>query len=368
MKIAILTQPPRFNYGGILQTWTLQQILRRMGHEPETVHWMLLPPRRKVKLVLKHYLGRLLHQRHHRPLPSEVEGWFAETRRFVDRNVALACRDMKVPRSVWKPGRYDAYIVGSDQIWRPEYNPGKVLNAMFLEGAQRLQGIRRVAYAASFGADTWEFDPEQTEMARRLLPMFDAVSVREDSGVTLCRERLGVEAVHVLDPTLMLTADDYRSLISDSDRKALHAKLSPDQRKRGYVWVYILDRSEAKMSLVSDVCSRLGLQPLFVGPEHNGAWVPPLEEWLAALDSASYVVTDSFHGAAFSIIYHKRFSAINNRERGGARLTSLLRQFDLEDRERAEAPSLPIDWAAADARLESLRTLSRDFLRRALGS
>ena len=70
------------------------------------------------------------------------------------------------------------------------------------------------------------------------------------------------------------------------------------------------------------------------------------------------MVTDSFPGAAFSIIYHKRFSAINNRERGGARLTSLLRQFDLEDRERAEAPSLPIDWAAADVGVVSALLLS----------
>ena len=102
-------------------------------------------------------------------------------------------------------GEYDAFIVGSDQVWRPSYN--QHLEQAFLNFTENWKNVKRIAYAASFGVDNWEFTKKQTKECKRLVQKFDFVSVREDTAVNLCKEHLGIEATHVLDPTLLLSAD-----------------------------------------------------------------------------------------------------------------------------------------------------------------
>ena len=104
---------------------------------------------------------------------------------------------------------YDAYVVGSDQVWRPNYNP--FMKAMFL-GITEREDVKRIAYAASFGTSKWEFSPQMTSECAVLAKKFDMITVREKSGVDLCREYFGVEATWVLDPTMLLNREDYEKV------------------------------------------------------------------------------------------------------------------------------------------------------------
>ncbi|MFU2362202.1 MAG: polysaccharide pyruvyl transferase family protein [Clostridiales bacterium] len=226
-------------------------------------------------------------------------------------------------------GEYDAFIVGSDQVWRPSYN--QHLEQAFLNFTENWKNVKRIAYAASFGVDNWEFTKKQTEECKRLVQKFDFVSVREDTAVNLCKEHLGIEATHVLDPTLLLSADDYQKLID-----GLKISDSP------YVFSYLLDESEEKIDILEDISKRLNLPVRKIKLEKDISKIPmsklksltypSIQEWLASFAQADFVVTDSFHGTVFSIIFNKPFVVLPNKGRGVARFESLLKDISLENR------------------------------------
>lgn len=226
-------------------------------------------------------------------------------------------------------GEYDAFIVGSDQVWRPSYN--QHLEQAFLNFTENWKNVKRIAYAASFGVDNWEFTKKQTEECKRLVQKFDFVSVREDTAVNLCKEHLGIEATHVLDPTLLLSANDYQKLID-----GLKISDSP------YVFSYLLDESEEKIDILEDISKRLNLPVRKIKLEKDISKIPmsklksltypSIQEWLASFAQADFVVTDSFHGTVFSIIFNKPFVVLPNKGRGVARFESLLKDISLENR------------------------------------
>jgi nitroreductase len=270
-------------------------------------------------------------------------------------------------------GRYDfdAIIVGSDQVWRPKYARG-ILSDFFLGFVPEDDDkVRRISYAPSFGASDWEFDAGQTAVAKRLIQRFTAVSVREDSGVALCRDHLGVEAQHVLDPTLLLTPEHYARLFDFRQRKSSGDRLL----------TYILDGNDDKARVTDAIAARLSLRPFSTSGQPSGPADAPggpggdktVEGWLAAFHDAAFVVTDSFHGVAFSILFNKPFIAYGNPGRGLARFTSLLKMFGLEDRLVVSSKDVdldgvvqPVDWSTVNDRLSRLRGDSLRFLTSAL--
>ena len=212
MKIGILTLPLHTNYGGILQAYALQTVLERMGHEVCLIEKKRKPFRLPLwkaplvygKRVLKNLAGHpypiFYEQKVNREEPITRQNTDLFIKRYIKRRIVNDFSELK-------ESDFDAIVVGSDQIWRPKYFNGNIEDAYlkFAEG----WNIKRIAYAASFGTDEWEYTAAQTKECARLLKQFDAVSVREASGVDLCRKHFGVEARHVLDPTMLLTAEDY---------------------------------------------------------------------------------------------------------------------------------------------------------------
>ena len=256
---------------------------------------------------------------------------------------------------------YEGYIVGSDQVWRPAYNN---LNNTYLSFAERWN-VKRIAYAASFGTDEKEYSTEQIVMCTPLIQRFDAVSVREDSGVTLCKEYFGVQAQHVLDPTLLLDKEDYIKLVEEKG-------FGPS---KGNLFVYLLDENEEKMALVNRVAKGNNLAPFFVKVKSDNIYAPVedriqphVEKWLRAFMDAKFVITDSFHGCVFSILFNKPFIAIGNSDRGLARFNSLLRMFDLEDRlvldvrKQENILDTSIDWGKVNQILVCQRELAYSFI------
>ncbi len=321
MKIGILTLPLHTNYGGILQAYALQTVLEQMGHDarhivgkPDTTipaHNASIRLGYLLKQCVKPFVPDFLSREHDR-----------YTRRFIKRWIRQDCYSSL---HEIKPQDYDAIIVGSDQIWRNTY----IRESTFLHAAESCfldftkdWAIKRVAYAASFGTDSWEMDEAQTETCRQLIKRFDRVSVREDTGVLLCREHLFVAADKVLDPTLLLTKQDYLKLLNRTERG-----------RRG-VMSYILDPSPAKKAIVECVNKKIGTKSFETNkePKGRGCIQPPLENWIEAFNDTDFVVTDSFHACVFAIIFNKPFLAIPNEERGNSRISSLLASVNQEFR------------------------------------
>ncbi len=369
MRILILTQPLYTNYGGLLQAYALQRVLRCMGHEV----WTEDRPKHRTKRsferlrrsnTLRRWMGK-------KPVyfPSDEEQAFIvrHTRAFVDTHIVttpLVCSSYEHERA---GSHFDAYVVGSDQVWRPRYSP--CLENYFLDFVQGAK-VRRIAYAASFGTDTWELTGKQTKICGNLLRQFDAVSVREDSGVELCRRHFGVEAVCMPDPTMMLTSADYE-LIAQEEESSQHV---------GELLVYMLDRSKEKQAIVQHVAERMCLQVNEVMPREKFKEVgadkladcvyPSVGNWLRGFCEARFVVTDSFHGVVFSLLFNKPFVAVGNVVRGIARFTSLLTGYGLQERLVTSVIEVtdtllfaPMSWGAVNEKVSRERERAIAFLK-----
>lgn len=331
MKICIITQPLRTNYGGLLQAYALQTVLERQGHHVEILDapykqnlplWKL--PFSLIKRLLYKYLFNrdvivLAEKKYNREFPVVSQ----YTNQFIQNYIR---RVEVIDFNKLKSDSYDVLIVGSDQVWRPKYN--RNIYKCFLDFAESWK-VKRIAYAVSFGTDKWEFTFKQTKRCAQLVKKFDWVSTREDSGVKLCKEYLGISACHVLDPTLLLAREDYDLLVS-------HAHVN---QCKGNLLVYILDESSEIQSIVKQVALKRSLQPFSAisRVENSKAPLeeriqPPVEQWLYGFQNADFVITDSFHACVFSIIYNVPFAVLGNEKRGQARFSSLLKMFDLEDR------------------------------------
>lgn len=331
MKIGILTLPLHVNYGGILQAYALQTILERMGHDVVVITkspYLSLPiwkrPFSYFKRAIKKYIqGKetliFVEQCHNRDYPivsQYIQPFINKYIHYVEVNNLFTLQE----------NDFDAIIVGSDQIWRPIYF--QPIEHAFLSFA-RSWHIKRIAYAASFGVDKWEYTNKQTLHCAELIKLFDAVSLREVSGVELCRKYLGVKSCHVLDPTMLLDVKDYIQLIEKSNIS----------KSEGTLLNYILDDNMEKDNIVKKISKEKNLVPFKINSkvEDKNAPLderiqPPLEQWIRGFYDAKLVVTDSFHACVFSILFNKPFIVIANEVRGLARIQSLLKMFELEDR------------------------------------
>lgn len=359
MKIGIVTQPLLNNYGGVLQNFAMQTTLRKLGHEPITIDYIPTMSRGRVmKVWLRNFLYNLFHTSK-RPLPtSRVSKMrnrhFSE---FVKCHIATTRIVEKYSPKLIKEYQLGAVIAGSDQVWRPCYNR-RVLTNMFLDFVKGDSGVKKIAYAASFGVDHWEYKPSKTRKCRKFANTINYISVREESGVALCHDNLGVKAIEVLDPTLLLTAEDYKKVC---------AKVALSEER--YVAAYILDATPEKIKLVEQEARRRGIEARIFGADKEAEL--SVEEWLAMFRDAEYVITDSFHGTVFSTIFRREFAVIINRGRGASRFVSLLGKFALLDRtiidaKRGVVPTEPINWQEVEENLQKWQKHSINFLTQAL--
>ena len=372
MRIGILTLPLHTNYGGILQAYALQTVLEKMGHEVvvfDTPKKNSLPPLWKLPLslakrILLKSMGRIdrifiesYNNRVYTVITKEIQP-------FIDEKI-----HRKVFANFSKIGarEFDAIVVGSDQVWRsiyfvPMWLGFPIENAYF--SFTKGWNLKRISYAASFGTDKWEYNEEQTLHSREALQMFDAVSVREENGVKLCKQYFDVDALHVLDPTMLLDVNEYIELFKQ--------KQTP--KSKGNLLNYVLDETDEIESLIKKVASMKKMVPFAVNNPYEGDNTKPLnqrikpsvEAWLRGFYDADFVITDSFHACVFSIIFKKQFIVIGNKERGMARFESLLKMFGLEERlvdEKVDVNNLyPIDYDKVYNLYGQLKERSLHFL------
>lgn len=357
MKIAILTLPLKTNYGGILQAYALQTILKRMGHDVK----VLDKPRVYKKPAYWKYPFRALHKlliNKHTVIKKEK---FAKVReqgiqQFIKRHIHTHLTNSLADIS---EKDFDCFVVGSDQVWRSRYfcRMWQTTFADAFLSFTRRWNIKRIAYAPSFGVDHWAYEGECDSIIQAI-QQFDAVSVREASGITLCREHLDTNAHHVLDPTMLLTKEDYTHLFTTDN--------TPESP--GDLFCYVLDDNVSKNKLIQHIAQEKNLTPYHINKQHIK---PSITMWLRGFHDAKFVVTDSFHACVFSILFGKPFIAVGNVKRGMERFRSLLGMFGLEENLITDISSYKSDYnytpcKSVDERLSQWREISHHFLAKEL--
>lgn len=328
MRIGILTQPPHNNYGCILQAYALQTVLQQMGHEVCVFNTDRSPQTFSTWEIVRSFLYRLYSSAKNR----KILPYYNKQKEDKDRSRAFAIKTQHTQRFVdqhinqylyrnlvrdIKQEDFDAIVVGSDQVWRPLYSVGGLYN-VYLKFATDWN-IKRIGYAISFGTEEWEYNEEQTSMCKTLASRFDALSFREDSGVINCKKHFELNSIHVIDPTLLHTHEHYRTLC-------------PQTENRPEVFSYVLDKNSTVETAVEKIAEKHTLTvKRFPSPDGDSILLP-VEDWLQSIDRCKYVITDSFHGCVFSIIFNKPFWVIGNESRGLARFKSLLKTFQLQER------------------------------------
>lgn len=330
-NIGILTQPLGHNYGGILQAYALQEVLRRKGHIVETLDFQQRTPmwRKFASLGKRIFLNNPINYVPYNARTRKL--LYQNTKQFIDKHIKISKR-LNTPDEVndyYAYKQFDAIIVGSDQVWREKFSPH--LPTFFLEFLPAESSTKRIAYAASYGSGT-PISPKTIDNIKSYANQFDAISVRESDAVQLTEKLFRCQSIRVLDPTLLLTPQDYTELIKFNSSKS-----------DGDMFVYVLDRTKEKMQIINSIARERKLVPYELLPKdrylpkdlfnYSDEFIlPSVEQWIRSIADAKFVITDSFHGTAFSILYNKPFISLANATRGISRFTSLLNLFDLSDR------------------------------------
>ncbi len=361
MKIALLNLPLDNNFGGNLQRYALVTTLENLGHqvtflqcesavrkEPE----YKLIPRYAKRILKKIFLNR----------DTEI---FAERNRyeqtirnnrtavqFVRRH--LSCSESlhnkeELTRYV-QSGNFDAVVVGSDQVWRKRIAHEYGLRTYFLDFLGDNSSVKRIAFAASLGTDVNELSAAEIAELGKLYSRFDAVSIREQSGIALLKTYRWNEPQpeQLLDPTFMLAKEDYVSLMRSGETRPSEGKM----------FCYILDKSEEKANIITEESEMRNLKTYYASIADSTDFT--IYQWLRSFEDAEFVVTDSFHGVVFSIIFNKPFRLIRNPFRGNARFESLFSILGISGNTDS------LDWDKINANIECQRKKSVYFLETAL--
>ena len=360
MKIGILTVPFNNNYGGFLQAFALKRVLESMGHKV-----MIINRRRNRIRTLRSILGDLLRGLH--ILENKQKKLSKYTNQFQKKYLHPYTKKYYSSQELKKCTKYkfDAVIVGSDQVWRYRYFTDWVDDFFcnFLEGTD----IPHFSYAASMGTDEKEYSNNKIEICSKLLKGFRAISVREESSVKLLKDYFGVEnAQVVLDPTLLLDKQIYVDLFKEKYAKP----------ERPYIFTYILDDSEEIKQSIEDFSHKMNMPIINIKAETGNISeidvIEPVEKWLSAIYYADYVITDSFHGTVFSLIFNKQFVVYGNVQRGMSRMQDLLGRVELTDRlltsddTAGENLHTKINWDSVNNRMSLYKDSSMTFLKNAL--
>lgn len=376
-KIGIITYwESNDNYGQQLQCWALQQVLGKMGHSPFLIRFQWMTPKvtakRKLKLLTKQLIAFMLHiiqlDKSIR-VRKKLNFVYREDeirRRFPKFRKSNIAQSNKVYYSYYdlkaNPPQADMYITGSDQVWNYDM-PEDCRKSYFLQFGNA--DVKRISYAPSIGHS--EYPEELLPSLKEYLGNFDAISVREKSAIEVC-EKVGYNATQVLDPTLLLAKDDYDKLL-----KCHNSKTSIFIYSLNYTSAYDIPfeaiRKYANIHklpiVVTPSSGYVPSQELFDGVEYSYA---SIEEWLGNIANSHLVVTASFHGVVFSLLFHRPFLFTplkGQHAQSNERVLGLLQKLDLLEcvaQENGDINIPDIDWSDVDDKFEELRKASYFYI------
>lgn len=381
MKIGIVTfWQTTDNYGQVLQAYALQKYLSLKGHKSFLIRYNFIG-RKLYKPLWKRLLKKALVFPEIKKLQREkleryniekdkknnAERLFNEFRKKYFIFSEKSYNTLQELRT--EPPIADCYITGSDQVWAQLLNI-EDNKAFFLDFGP--EHILRISYAASFAMTT--YPPTLCKLLKKQLSHFNAISVREDSGVDICAN-VGAKAQKVLDPTLLIDKQNYLELTSSISRK-----------KKPYIYIYSLNIESPKDIGWDDIkkyadCHNWGVivtssSGYITG---NGVWndekvqleKATVEEWLSNIERSNLFVTTSFHGVVFAIILQKDFVYVplkGKYSKGNNRALDLLSSLNLSERVYSGGNSFEhiientIDWGLVSRLLQNEKNRSEEFL------
>lgn len=361
MKIDIVTLHRAQNYGSVLQTFALQKQIEELGHQASILDYY--PERYTNKGLLKRLKNK--SRRFKNPLVlliAKLLIYPSYLRKGIQFNKFMHYLNLEKPSFATNEegmGRFtdaDAYCAGSDQIWNSYWNEG-VEKALFLDFVPK--GKLCFSYAASIGLSN--IPANEIDETKLLLDKFEFLSLREDKGVELVKELGRTDAVQCLDPTLLMSKEEWSQYADDS------------YKGKEYVLTYNLHHDPEIDKCAKAIASKYHLQIRNISYNWHDIvrhghldWCPTVEGFLGLIKNAKYVVADSFHATAFSIIFEKPFVVITP-EVASSRLSSLLRMLGLDDHNINKFTSVkvieqPIDYIRVKSIIATKQRESISFL------
>lgn len=340
MKATILTFSKALNRGAMMQCYALQQVLQRKGYD---VDFLDVRPHDK-KLSIK---GVLYVAMYNWKISAFCkQNGFCYTKKYGSYD-----------ELVNNPPKTDLLVIGSDQIWNNEYTYMYFDPRIYFGGF--LHGVKKLVYAASFGKDTWYSTPYDDEI-KKAAQELTAISVREESGINICKEVLNrQDAVCIVDPTLLLNKSDLQNLMGTKCKKVT----------RGHTYVYLLHKDKQIEKIATDTIDYLGCPSFGYYPKPGLAsllGITSISEWLSNINEAEHIVTNSFHCMVMCILLRKDFYVIPTFPGREIRMTSLMMKLDINNRyfssftDIAKQPS--IDYTQVEKKLYILREESLSFI------
>ena len=375
MRIGIITILKANNYGAELQAYSLQKKLELLGFDSEIIDYLYY---KHPDYIFTKQARPLLNIGLMNTLKEKAHPWVEKLARLTRRQSSLRSQrfdlfHLQRTRMSGKTYRsmdelyaaelpYDVFMVGSDQVWSPRTDVS--LKPYFLTFAQN--GKKTISYASSFGVAAIPREAER--VYADCLKHIQYLSVREEQGVDIIRKLTGRTAEHVLDPTLLLTKEEWC-------RIAVEPPID-----KPYVLLYDLIHSPYAVALALHIARLCGLSVVRIcgSAKINRAGVVNIidagpAEFLGLFANAAYVVTNSFHGTAFSVNFHKPFFTVVPKGKANtSRLHSFIKTLALDRRLMSEGSAFPpldtlaLDFSEADTHLENARARSLDFLLKSL--
>lgn len=378
MRIGILSFWQSYdNYGQILQCWALQEALRDLGQTPYHIRYNFQNRkivRNPIKTILKllvvyPYIKQIIHDKRRFSIlnNNRQRNSIREFDFFRKEYLKFSEYEYNNLKEIQKnPPLADMYIVGSDQVWAQLLNY-KENSIFFLNFGDK--NTRRISYAASFAIE--HYPPKILNLLKQHLSRFDAISVRESGGVSICSQ-CGFKSILVCDPTLLF--DKYK-----------YMKMPINKKSGNYIFIYSLNVSNPsdinweelkKMAFSKSLNIKVTPASGYIdGKELFGNEVEyeyaTIQNWLSLINDSKMVVTPSYHGIIFSILFNRKFVYVpldNCFKTGNNRVLSLLSYLNLENRVLSNSNydtlfESDIDWENVNKKLDVLRNKSLKFLK-----
>lgn len=335
-----------------MQAYATVKALRKLGHDVEIVDFRLFESNHSLRSIVGRCLNEIT------PAQRSFEKFW---KKYIKN---ISCHYLNVAELRNNPPKADVYLVGSDQVWNEDIT-GERSAAYLLDFGG--ENVKRISYASSIGVSEWNFSQSYTEIASQQLKKFVALSCREITGANILSQKFNLNITQVLDPTLL--HQDYKEITGSI------------QESKNLVFYPLSVGDTSAVSFCKDLATKQNLKYVNANPY---TFIPFLSivwkrnsiaQWISAIGGASLVVTGSFHGLAFSLIYHRQFILINDNKQGrNSRMMDLLNYLGLEHRlfkTPAEAMASKvweetIDYQVVDAKLNQARTESWNYLKQSL--
>lgn len=367
-KVAILTLNGYYNYGNRLQNYATQEVLKSLGFDVVTIIYdrKTTTEKRLLKRIynLKNYSPTELHLKIYNKfwrsirknsITKRTEIFLKFTRDYI-KETNYSISKVNIPPDL--SDRYDYFVTGSDQVWKPSNLDGSSI--FFLTFTEK---YKRIAFAPSFGVS--EIKPEYKESYKKWISAMHYLSVREDDGAKIIKDLTGRNAPVLVDPTLLLTREKWLSIARKADNK-------PEGK---YLLTYFLGKIPFKYKKqIKAIVKKNNLEVINLNDiKEKETYETGPSEFINFINSCSVVCTDSFHGAAFSILFGKPFivyQRIGSSQSMFSRIKTLLDKFDLNSRiaenVRSAEQAFKIDYTHVQPILKSERDKAFNYLKEAL--